>query len=139
MSYIQKVNMPITFEPPTSWWQWTLFALAVLLGAFIVRLTISLDLNSFLRDRRQRGITQLQNACTHLLIENLGEGTLRVTNCFFSPSGTTAYYCSRCQVVSYNPERDYSGREDYYTKHIDEYLKAEKKFSRLLKKYGHTA
>jgi ABC-type uncharacterized transport system fused permease/ATPase subunit len=139
MRYVAIISQPLTFEPPTSWWQWILLVLAVLLGVFIVRLTVTLDLNSFLKDRRQRGTTQLQNACTHLLIENLGEGTLRVTNCFFSPSGTTAFYCSRCQVVSYNPERDYAGREEYYTKHIDEYLKAEKQFGRLLKKYGHIA
>ena len=47
MRYIEKFNLPFTFEPPTSWWQWTLFALAGLLGAFIFRITISFDLNSF--------------------------------------------------------------------------------------------
>ncbi len=139
MIYQFEMNLPLAFEMPASWWQWTLFVLASLLGIFLVRLTVSFDLNLFLADRRLRGVAQMQNACTHLLIESVGDGKLRVSSCFFSPPGTTAYHCRRCQAVSYNPERDFSGRDNYYTAHIDDYLKAEKKFSRLLKKYRQTA
>jgi hypothetical protein len=131
---LQQVNL----EFPESWWQWIVFAFVGILGIFLVRLTITLDLNSLLRDRRQKRIAQLQNACTHLLIENLGEGKLRVTDCFYSPPGTLLVKCSRCQLTSYDPQRDYPGRADFFTSNIDTYLQSEKEFSRLLKKFGYT-
>ena len=139
---VTSLSTEVPFEWPSTWWQWMLWIFGTVGGVLVaivaVRFTVSLDLNSVLKARRERQISRIQNACTHLMIEHDGKETLTITDCFYSPPGTLIHQCSRCQLTSWNPERDYPGRADYYLAHIDEYLEAEKKFSKLLRKAGYT-
>jgi hypothetical protein len=65
------------------------------------------------------------------------ESGIRVTNLFYSPPGVVFFICSRCQVTSLNPDLEYGGRAEYYVRHTDEYLAAEARFSKMLKRYGY--
>ena len=135
-----SISLPFGF--PETWWQWLLWAIGsictLLLTIIAIRFTISLDLNALLKARRERQISRIQNACPHLSIDHVGVKTIRVTDSFYSPPGTVMSFCSRCQVPSWNPEREYPGRAEYYLANIDAYLEAEKAFSKLLKKAGYT-
>ncbi len=128
-------------EMPSTWWQWFVSIISivggVLLAIVAIRFRVSLDLNAFLKARRDKQISRIQNACPHLMIDRVGQDTFRITDCFHSPPGTSIHQCSRCQLTSWNPERDYPGRADYYAANIDAYLEAEKRFSRLLRKAGY--
>jgi hypothetical protein len=128
-----------TFQLPSTWWEWSLWVLAGLASIFLVRLTVSLDLNLLMKSRRELKIARLQNACPHMLIDYLGEGNFRITSCFQSPPGTTLYFCNRCQRTSWNPNIEFDGAAEYYTANPTEYANAEKRFSRLLKKYRYSA
>lgn len=128
-----------TFELPSTWWEWSIWVLALLASVFLVRLTVALDLNAFLKSRRDMKIVRLQNACPHLFIDHLGEGNFRVTSCFESPPGTLMSICNRCQRTSWNPRTEFDGSAEYFTSNIDAYLQAEKRFVKLLKKYRYFA
>lgn len=134
--FLSGLSLPS--EMPTTWWEWILFALAVIFGVFLVKVTVQFDLNVYLKDRSQRRIARLQNACTHLVIEPAGEGQMHVTSCFQSPPGTVQYFCSRCQVMSYNPEREFSKRTEYYIQHLSEYYEAEERFIKMLRRAGYS-
>ena len=124
---------------PETWWQWLLLILGLVLALFVIKVTVTLDLNEVFAARRGRKIIQLQNACTHLTIEPQENGKLLVTSHFHSPPGTIVYSCSKCSLQSFNPELDFSGRAEYYAGHLEEYKKAELTFQRLLKKHGYLA
>jgi len=123
---------------PSTWWQWPLWLVGILLTIVAIRFTISLDLNALLKTRHDKRIAQIQNACTHLRIDYTGDGQFRVQLTFASPPGTVQYFCTRCQVLSWNPDSDYPDRAEYYVKHYEEYIKAEKAFGKLLKKAGYS-
>lgn len=135
-----SISLPVGF--PETWWQWLLWAIGsiftLLLAIVAIRFSISLDLNAVLKARRERQISRIQNACIHLWIDHDGVQTLRVTDSFYSPPGTLMSFCSRCQVTSWNPEREYPVRAEYYVANIDAYLETEKSFSKMLKKAGYT-
>lgn len=141
-SLLTSLSAEVPFEWPSLWWQWLLWILgiigSVLVTIVAIRFTVSLDLNAVLKARRERQISRIQNACTHLMIDHDGKGTFRVTDCFYSPTGTLVHQCSRCQVTSWNPQRDYPGRAEYYVANFDAYMEADKRFSKLLRKAGYS-
>lgn len=139
MFRFDAVRMVKSFELPTTWWEWSLWVVALLASIFLVRLTISLDLNALLKSRRELKIARLQNACPHMFIEYLGDGKFIVTDCFESPPGTVMWFCNRCQRRSWNPTSEFNGRAQFFTSNTEEYLIAEKRFSKLLKKYRYSA
>ena len=134
-----SISLPFGF--PETWWQWLLWAIGsictLLLAIVAIRFTISLDLNALLKARRERQISRIQNACTHMFIEYAGDGQFRVQRTFISPPGTIQHVCTRCRLASWNPDLDYPNRAEYYVAHYEEYIEAEKAFGKLLKKAGY--
>ena len=132
-------NTSIVNGFPETWWQWLIWVGGILIAILaVLRFTFSLDINAWLKARHEKQISRIQNACTHIFIEYAGDGRYRVQPTFVSPPGTVQYFCTRCQLVSWNPDSDYPDRAEYYVKHYDEYIKAEKAFGKLLKKAGYS-
>lgn len=129
-------------EVPSTWWQWLLSVIGVIGGILLTivafRFSVSLDLNALLKARHEKQIARIQNACTHMYIEYAGDGQFIVQRTFISPPGTIQHVCTRCRLASWNPDLDYPNRAEYYVAHYEEYIEAEKAFSKLLKKSGYS-
>lgn len=138
MNSAANPSFPLSVGLPTTWWQWLLCLAGLLITLVAIRFTFSLDLNAWAKDRNEKQISRIQNACTHMHIDHVGEGQYRVQPTFVSPPGTVQYFCKRCQLASWNPDEEYPRRGEYYVAHIDEYLAAEKAFGKLLKKSGYS-
>ena len=119
---------------PETWWQWLILLLGMVLAIFVIKISVTLNLNEFLAVRLKRKNIQLQNSCTHLTIVPGENNQLLVTDHFYSPPGTIIYVCSRCQLQTYNPDLQFPGRAEYFAANIDKYIEAQKRFERRLRK-----
>lgn len=127
------------FNTGLSFWQLigAIFVLAFSIVA--VKIAISFDINKYLERRDKKNTQKLKNACTHMIMEPVGQEDgqplYKFQSLFESPPGTHQWQCQRCGLIR-NHSNDYEERAEYYAKHPDQYLKQNEKFSKLLKKSG---
>ena len=103
--------------------------LLILIGVVAVKIGISFDINAWNKERLKHKKDKLQILCPHTEITP----NLEVKSLFYSPSGTTSWICSKCQLQTFDsrvPEQ----LVKYYAENPDVYLEQLKKFDRLFRK-----
>jgi hypothetical protein len=111
----------------------TLFGLAIL-SAITMKFAIKFDLNNFLERRDQKLRSRIQQQCPHLSLKSEEKG-IRFESFFYSPPGTIAWICKRCNFITYNiSDEEIKNSAEYYIKNQKEYLSAHKKTDKLIKK-----
>lgn len=134
-----KLNQTyLSAQMPETWWQWLILLLGIVLAFFVIKISVTLNINELLAARLKRRNIQLQNACPHLTIMPNENRQLLVTDHFYSPPGSIMYICNRCQLQTYDPDAQFPGRAEYFTSNIDKYIEAQRRFEQLLKKQKYT-
>ena len=120
---------------PNTFWGWV-GAVFVLIGAVVaVKIGFTFDINQWQESRRKRLREKLKAKCPHAVPIKEG-GNLALESSFLSPSGTTAWECRRCGVVTYDM-RGATHMLERYANNPEQYIKQEKAFLKAYKKlYG---
>lgn len=111
------------------------FIIAVSVAIIAVKITISFDINEYLKNRNERLLLKAKNYCPHARFVKTPEGKYGVQSNFVSPPGTTNYICTTCQLVVY----DVSGenmRIQYFLENPKELSKQTEKFEKIIRKAG---
>jgi len=108
-----------------------LTSIAILLGFIVIKITISFDINSWLKDRRKIKIYRLQNICPHVTILKDGKG-YRVIDDFSSPPGTFEWQCQTCKRIAIN----HIDNRQYWIDNPNDYYNRKKLFEKGLKRIG---
>ena len=124
------------FDTGLSFWQLVALICTVVAGLITIRISFKFDINRFLEDRRKVNQQKLVNVCSHLAIKPLGGKNFKAVSLFTSPPGTHLWQCQRCGLIRHQADADYMERAQYYLENIDEFLKENKRFRKLLKKSG---
>jgi len=113
------------------------FIIAFFVWIIAVKITFTFDINKYFESRKQNINSKIKNSCTHVKVFEI-DWKKWFQSTFVSPSWTLSYYCKKCQLVkNVMDEREEERRLKYYSDNTDEYIKAEKKFEKLLKKGGY--
>ena len=98
----------------------------------IFKINIKFDLNDYLKSRKSMHAKKAQHYCAHMEFQNRKDGAMCIS-WFESPSGTTAWICTKCQcVVSHIDEEEKQKNSEYW-------LKNPKTYKRNLRKYNYHA
>jgi hypothetical protein len=119
-------------------WQLIVAILAVIFGAIAVKISFNFDINRYLENREKSNMQKIKNVCPHFEMIPLKNNQIEARSLFISPPGTLQHQCRRCGLITYLDIEQHERQAEHYLKNPDEYLKANKKFSKLLKKSGQT-
>lgn len=109
---------------------------AAVAAIVVIRLSVTFDLNRFMEGRRSTYAQKLKNACVHFEFIVRSSGQIQVHPFWVSPPGTIAHYCQRCGAETYLQVDAFNETVDFYSTHVDDYHKQNKRFHKLLKKSG---
>jgi len=112
---------------------WLIIAASIAIVA--VKVTISFDINEFLKSRNEKFLIKAKNYCPHARFIETPNGEFGIQSNFESPAGTVNYVCTNCQLVVFNVD-DENMRIQYFLKNPEELKKQTNKFERLIKKAG---
>ena len=131
----RDVYMNGVFDTGLSFWQLIALIGAVVASLVVIRVTLKFDINRYLENRQKNSRQKLTNFCTHMEISWIKDGQFKVQS-LFVPLGTPQWQCQRCSLVRHQADDDYMERAQYYINNINEYVKQNRKFRKLLKKSG---
>ncbi len=109
--------------------------IAVSIAVIAIKITISFDINEFLKSKSQRLLMKAKNVCPHARFMKSHDGKHGIQSNFVSPSGTTNYICTTCQLIVYKIN-DEDLRIRYFLENPNELNRKIKKFEKLIKKAG---
>lgn len=113
-----------------------LFIIAIALSVIAIRVTFSFDVNKYLKSRDEKLREKIKNYCTHIDVNKLGNDFV-FRSTFISPMGTTNWICQKCGAYRMHLDQQVEQeRVKSMTQNIDDFLKQEKKFKKLVKKAG---
>src|SRR5690606_23572374 len=95
---------------------WLIIAVSVAIIA--IKITISFDVNEFLKSRNEKFLLKAKNHCPHARFMKTPDGKFGIQSNFVSPSGTTNYICTTCQLVVYDIN-DENTRIQYFLENPD--------------------
>ena len=107
----------------------------VILSIVAIRLTLKFDVNKWQERMDRKATLRLQNICPHFSVEYNNAANQFVFESFFvSPSLTTNWICSQCEMVI--PSNLMIPKYPTSLKEIKKVVEAQKKFIKLAKKAG---
>ncbi len=117
-------------------YQLILLIITIVASIVVIRVTISFDINDYLKTKKASYISKLQNACPHVELKPNKQGK-EARLLFISPPGTVQWQCQKCGAIRYLNNNEGEEMQKYYLDNVDEYNRKMKRFSKLLKKSGH--
>ena len=120
---------------PDTFWEVMLTVFVLIVGVVAVKFAFTFDINQWGESRRNRLKEKLKAKCPHAIPVKEG-GVWGFESSFLSPSGTTAYQCRMCGVVTYDM-RAAKYMLERYLSNPEQYIKQDKAFHKVHKKlYG---
>lgn len=120
---------------PDTFWEVMLTVFVLIVGVVAVKFAFTFDINQWGESRRKRLKEKLKAKCPHAVPVEQWDG-FGLESSFLSPSGTTAWQCRRCGVVTYDM-RGAAYLLERYANNPEQYIKQEKAFLKARKKlYG---
>lgn len=113
-----------------------LVVICTLAAIAIIHFGVKFDLNVFISSRKQRHRKLAQSYCPHMDFIPRGDNSFQVNSLFYTPFGTTNWFCTRCgAVLPYEPDPEgIKAKANYYLNHPKVYKKAMNNYSKHAKK-----
>ena len=107
--------------------------LMAVVGITAIKIGFTFDINEWLKSREEKQKDKLKNICPHVFIENI-DGNLTIQSSKISPSGTDAWQCRQCGLVSYAG----TSKEEieYWKNNIAEFGERQRSLKKQAKKMG---
>ena len=83
----------------SDWGGWVIGLIATFVA---VKGNVQFDVNQWLNDRVNRRKEKARRLCPHVRVASNEEGQIGIHSSFVSPSGTVAWQCQSCGVVTHD-------------------------------------
>lgn len=125
VKYMNEINLVNVFG----------LLIIVLVGIVAIKITVTFNINDYLKSRHEKDHAKAINACPHTVINMYDDETIVIESRLISPPGTVQWHCQKCGHITSDSmlgER----LMKHYSGNVDELLKQEKRFQKVLKKSG---
>lgn len=110
--------------------------IAIALSVIAVKVTLSFDINEYLKSRDEKLKGKIRSYCPHVAIKEIDD-KIGIQSTFISPSGTLNWICQRCGLQIFHLDQgDESRRLKYFLENPKKLTKQDREFQKLAKKAG---